>query len=89
MTDPYEIRYVAQAVEDLQQLPARITRQVLNKIERLAENATIVSHHAMKGTWAGYFRIRVGDYRVIYRLDHERRMITIERIGHRGKVYRD
>ncbi|MGD0990633.1 MAG: type II toxin-antitoxin system RelE/ParE family toxin [Candidatus Sulfotelmatobacter sp.] len=35
-----------------------------------------------------HFRIRVGDYRVIYRIDGKRVVIVIVRIGHRREVYR-
>ncbi len=34
------------------------------------------------------FRLRVGDYRVLYRLEHENRVLTIVAIGHRRDVYR-
>jgi mRNA interferase RelE/StbE len=35
-----------------------------------------------------HFRIRVGDYRVIYRVDGRRVVVVIVRIGHRRDVYR-
>jgi len=34
------------------------------------------------------FRIRVGDYRILYRVDAETKVVTISAIGHRGDVYR-
>ena len=36
----------------------------------------------------GYYRLRVGDYRVIYRIEDERLIVVVMRIGHRREVYR-
>ena len=41
---------------------------------------------ALQGEWQGYFRLRVGDYRVIFSIAGEE--LTISRIGHRSDVYR-
>lgn len=42
---------------------------------------------ALDGGLAGLFRPRVGDWRVIYRLEHERLVVLVVRIGARGDVY--
>ena len=42
---------------------------------------------AMKG-YQGYFRLRVGDYRVIYTVENERLIVKIVNIGNRGDVYK-
>jgi len=36
---------------------------------------------------AGFFKPRVGDYRVIYECDRTIRVITVDRIGHRREIY--
>jgi mRNA interferase RelE/StbE len=41
----------------------------------------------LKGDLAGYFRYRVGDYRVVYSIDEQRRVVTIVIIAHRRGVY--
>jgi mRNA interferase RelE/StbE len=38
---------------------------------------------------AGYFSLRVGVYRVIYRIEHEQHVIFVEKIGHRREVYEE
>ena len=35
----------------------------------------------------GFFRIRAGDYSVVYRVDHGRRLVTVVIVGHRRHVY--
>ena len=42
---------------------------------------------ALKGSLSGYYRYRVGDYRVIYEIDDNLNQVTVILIAHRGKVY--
>lgn len=37
---------------------------------------------------AGFYKLRVGDYRVIYEILHEEQMIVIHEVGHRREIYR-
>lgn len=41
----------------------------------------------LKGKWDGCHRFRVGDYRVVYRIDDEKMEVTVRIIAHRSKVY--
>lgn len=43
---------------------------------------------ALSGSLAGLWRYRVGDYRIVARIEHERLVVLVVRIGHRGDVYR-
>lgn len=43
----------------------------------------------MTGHLAGFFKLRVGDYRVIYDFNTDEKIITIDRIGHRREIYTD
>lgn len=43
---------------------------------------------AMAGEWAGHWRYRVGDYRVIARIDDGKMVIVVVALGHRREVYR-
>jgi len=42
----------------------------------------------LKGSLAGYWRYRVGDWRVVYRVDEDRHIVTVVLIAHRSKAYR-
>lgn len=44
-------------------------------------------HHRLKGS--GRYRLRVGNYRIIYAFDLERNAIHLLAIGHRREIYRD
>jgi mRNA interferase RelE/StbE len=89
MSDTYEIEFSDRAIAGLKQLDKGVARRIVEKINWLAQNATTLNHYAMKREWAGLFRIRVGNYRVIYALNHEMHLILIEVIGHRREVYDD
>jgi mRNA interferase RelE/StbE len=42
----------------------------------------------MVGEWKGYYRMRIGDTRVIFWIDHKLRTIYVDHIGSRGDVYK-
>ena len=42
----------------------------------------------LRGSLAGYFRYRVGDWRVVYEINEDERIVTILLIVHRSKAYR-
>ena len=54
----------------------------------MAENLKSVHLKALTGEFEGLFKLRVGDYRVIYELIHSEQMIIVHVIGHRREIYR-
>jgi mRNA interferase RelE/StbE len=47
-----------------------------------------MQHKQLTAQWEGMYRLRVGDYRVIYGLEQEQGRITIYALGHRREIYR-
>jgi len=86
----WRIEFQADAAKELKQLDrsvaARIVRTLETRIATQDDPRALAS--ALKGDHSGYWRWRVGDYRVIGRVDDERISILIIRIGHRREVYR-
>ena len=73
--------------KDLRSLPKSVIARVLRQIEALRKNP--FSRQAVKLTGAEQlYRIRVGDYRVIYAVDKEAQEIMVHYIRHRREVYR-
>jgi len=62
-------------------------RLISNKLKWLGENAETLHHHALHGPWAGYFKQRVRDYRIVYQIDHKTSRLYVLRIRHRSEVY--
>jgi len=84
----YTIEIRREAFEDLKSLDAVIVDRIFKKLEWFKENFEIITPVPLKGEFKGLFKLRVGDYRILYTCDNERKLITIHLVGHRGDIYR-
>ncbi len=83
----YQILWKKSAVKELQKLPPDIARSIFSIISGLSDEPR--PHNCKKLiSLANHYRMRVGDYRVVYRIEDEILVIEIIRIGHRKDVYR-
>ncbi len=77
------------AVRYLERMDTRIKAQLKAKLEQLAQNpAAMPGVKPMAGEWAGFYRLRHGDLRVIFLHDHAANTIVIAHVGPRGDVYK-
>jgi mRNA interferase RelE/StbE len=83
----YKVQYTTQAVEDLEKLAADIRQRITKKINWLGENFDNIQPIPLSANWAGFYKLRVGDYRVIYEIDNDIQIITIDQVGHRRDIY--
>ena len=85
----YAVEYLPEAAKELASLDKSMQKIVKEKIDTLSQNPSAFKNNikALKGKHGGKYRLRVGDYRIIYRLKNEIITITIIRIGHRKEVY--
>jgi len=84
----YQIRVLDAAAHDLARLDPAVARRIVNRIRWFAENLDDIKPEALTGDLAGLYKLRVGDYRVVYELLHSEQEIVIYLIGHRREVYR-
>ncbi len=75
------------AARHLEVLPLPIQARVLRVFERLAHWPRVSGAKPLRGSLAGCFRVRTGDYRVQFRVKGE--AVIVERIGHRDGFYED
>jgi len=87
MATKYAIVLTPAAKRDLKALPRTILRRVDARILSLRENPRPQGAKKLQGR-EGFLRIRVGDYRVVYQVVDDRRVVLVVRIGHRREVYR-
>jgi mRNA interferase RelE/StbE len=87
MDEPYVIGIKPKALYQLSRLDRQVSELLLRKMLWLARNVEILQHEALKGQWSEYYRWRLGDYRIIYGLEKDERLLTIEGLGHRREVY--
>ena len=81
----YKITISRPAQKQLLKLPDNIARQLTNSIYRLAENPRPVGYKKLKGR-DGY-RIKSGDYRIIYDITDDVLTIEVVALGHRRDIY--
>ena len=82
----YEVYLERAAEQDLKRLSARNFQRIIPRIKALAENPRPVGCRKISGS-RNDWRIRVGDYWVIYELDDEGKAVRVMRVRHRGKAY--
>lgn len=83
----YQLYLEPHARQDLARLDAVIRQRLAKRLDWLIEHFDEIQPEALTGKWAGYFKMRVGDYRVLYQVDRAQQRITISRIRHRREVY--
>lgn len=84
----YKIDLKPSAEKDLRNLPKPFIVRIKEKIEKLGAEPLPIQ--AIKLSTAEHlYRIRVGDYRIIYEVDEREMQVTIHYIRHRRQVYRD
>jgi mRNA interferase RelE/StbE len=82
----YHIEFEAGSRKEFLKLPRQIQDDLIPLIDSLVKNPRPFGSKKLKGA-AGY-RIRKGDYRILYTVNNEEQVIRIYRVGHRREVYR-
>jgi len=85
----YRVRFVKDAVRDLENLDQANARRVARKINWLAENAETIQPKGLQKNLAGLAKIREGDYRIIYQIIDAEKVIIIHFVGHRREIYKN
>lgn len=83
----YALEIKKSALKEIADLPSTVSHRISNAIDKLVENPFPKGVEKLKGIENTY-RIRVGDYRAVYRVVVKEKRITVERIRHRKEVYR-
>jgi len=85
--DSYEIQWKDSAERDLRNIEPQQVPRIVKAVESLVDNPFPRQHRKLRGSERDY-RIRVGDYRVIYQVDTKRKVLTIYHVRHRREAYR-
>jgi mRNA interferase RelE/StbE len=83
----YKITYAKQVKKSLESFPKKDTIAILEKIELLAENPRPNGVKSLQGNLSDFYRIRVGNYRVIYSIEDEILTVYIVKVAHRKDIY--
>jgi mRNA interferase RelE/StbE len=82
----YSLVIKTSAERELRALPKEDRRRVVDRIRGLAHTPRPPGNEKLSGQER--YRIRQGDYRIVYAIDDEARIVEIVKIGHRREVYR-
>jgi len=86
----FEIEYLDRVVEDdIPVFPKATRDQIKKAIEQRLTQDPIGLGKPLRYSFVGHRRLRVGDYRIVYRIDHHRRTVIIVTIKHRKDVYQE
>jgi len=84
----YTIAFTKDATRALQKIPRETARLIRTKLEQIAEDPYAPHPNVTKLQNREGYRLRVGDYRVIYDVRQDKVLILVLKIGPRGEVYR-
>jgi len=82
----YEIVFARSARKELQALPRSMAERVLKKVESLAARPRPPGCKKLHGQ-SNLWRIRVGEYRVVYSNDDDKRVVDVAVVRHRSEAY--
>ena len=83
----YEIVFARSARKELQALSQSIAERIIEKVELLALNPRLSGCKKLRGH-SGLWRIRVGEYRIIYTIDDSNFVVDVSVVRHRSEAYR-
>ena len=83
----YKITYTTQAAKALFKMPRNTSQLLREKIERVAVDPFASIPNAKKLQGRSGYRLRVGDWRVIYEINNDQVVIIVIKIAPRGEVY--
>ena len=82
----YRVALARSAEKELQRLSSALVARIITDLEGLAEEPRPPGCKKLRGGDKEW-RIRVGDYRVVYEIDDRARAVVVTRIAHRSEVY--
>ena len=83
----YKVIFKDSARKELYRLPDKTIQRILTAIEGLADEPRPAGVKKLKGKGESLWRIRVGDYRIVYLIEDSIKLIDIRKIGDRKEIY--
>jgi len=83
----FTIEYSNQALKFFKRIDKSLSERILKHIEELSRNPFPQGVRSIEGYKEKTYRIRVGNYRILYEVDQEKGLVGIVKIDHRGQVY--
>ncbi|MBF0274408.1 MAG: type II toxin-antitoxin system RelE/ParE family toxin [Nitrospinae bacterium] len=82
----YKLKIKPSALKELEKIPRNDSKKIINKIKSLAHNPHPVGSEKLSGSEK--YRIRQGNYRIIYSIENNALIVFVIKIAHRKDVYK-
>jgi mRNA interferase RelE/StbE len=84
----YQIVFLPNALGDLSKLDKSIAKRIINRIEWFSGNIGNTPPIPLKSRLSGFYKLRIGDWRVIYEISKKTETVFIHKVGHRKDIYK-
>ena len=84
----YQVIILPKALQDLSKIGKPAAKRITDKLTWLAENIESIAPLSLKGSLSGFYKLKAGDWRVVYDLNPADKIITVHKIGHRKEIYK-
>lgn len=84
----YEVRFTPAVDRQVSKLPRAIRPKIIARAEALADNPRPHGVKMLTNAEQGTYRVREGDYRIVYDIEDDILLVLVVRVGHRREVYR-
>ena len=84
--EKYKIEFKRSAVKEIKKIPSAELKRILSKVDSLAENPRPID--SVKLSSQEKYRVRCGNYRIVYKIEDQVLVVYVIKIGHRKDVYR-
>jgi mRNA interferase RelE/StbE len=84
----WSLSFIREAEQDFRKLDHAYRKGIVQKLNRLVKNFDTINPLPLTGKWHGFFKLRIGNWRIIYHVNHEDLLLVVYAIGRRDKIYR-
>lgn len=84
----WSLEFLTDAEKDLAKLDRTVRKRIIEKLVWLLQNSDNIVHLPLSGEFKNFYKLRVGDWRIIYTIDWKKLEVVVSYIDRRDKVYK-
>lgn len=84
----WELFFATEAEDDLKGLSKPVRERIIDKLAWMQNNFQDITPLTLRHELRGFFNIKIGDWRVIYKIEWQKNTIIVIAVGHRTKIYK-
>jgi len=84
----YHLDFTEGGKDSIKSLDKNIQQRVFDKLKWFIQNIDNLTPLPLKSNLAGLYKLRVGDYRILYEINLTDKVITVHKVGHRKEIYK-